>query len=255
MTPKQIKDAVAITQRAQRNYNLTKTIPQEDIETLIYAASNGPSKQNETHFNLRVYTDPVIIEKIHQATKLYTMFSEDNIDEVFSDKNEHFNAKEEYTITNSQIYANAVFVWCDDTANLRGGTHILATRPEASEGVRQTLFEQKAFSIGISSGQLTLTAALLGYKTGYCSAFERNIERTTPDKHLQTIIQSETEPRIIVGVGYPNEGVDRSYHATVKNKDIPERYRNGPDEQYWKHPTFDKSLKVWLNNSLYLPHS
>ena len=45
MTPKQIKDAVAITQRAQRNYNLTKTIPQEDIETLIYAASNGPSKQ------------------------------------------------------------------------------------------------------------------------------------------------------------------------------------------------------------------
>ena len=247
----QIKNAISTTQRAQRNYNLTKTIPQEDIETLIYAASNGPSKQNETHFNLRVYTDPVIIEKIHQTTKLYTMFSEDNIDEVFDDKDGQFNTKEEYTITNSQIYANAVFVWCDDTANLRGGTHILGARKDASFISKQTLFEQKAFSVGISSGQLTLTAALLGYKTGYCSAFERNIQRTTPDKHLQTIIQSETEPRIIVGVGYANEGLDRSYHATVKNKDVPERYRNGPDEQYWKHPTFDKSLKVWLNNHLY----
>ena len=247
----QIKNAINTTQRAQRNYNLTKTIPQEDIETLIYAASNGPSKQNETHFNLRVYTDPAIIEKIHLATKLYALFSPDNVDNVFDDKDGSFKTKEEYTVTNSQIYANAVFVWCDDTANLRGGTHILGARKEASPIAKKTLFEQKSFSIGISSGQLTMAAALLGYKTGYCSAFEQNINKTTADKHLQTIIQSETEPRLIVGIGYANEGIDRSYHATVKNKDIPKRYRNGPDEQYWKHPTFDKFIKVWLNNHLY----
>jgi len=245
-----IKNAIEVTQRAQRNYNLTKTIPQKDIDTLIHAASNGPSKQNETHFNLRVYTDPTIIKKIHEATKLYAMFSWDNVDEVFNDKDGNFNTKEEYTVTNSQIYANAVFIWCDDTANLRGGTHILGARKEASFISKQTLFEQKSFSVGISSGQLTMAAALLGYKTGYCSAFERNIKRTTPDKHLQTIINSETEPRIIVGIGYPNEGVNRQYHATVKNKDVPERYRNGAAEQYWKHPTFDKELKVWLNDQL-----
>jgi len=245
-----IKNAIEVTQRAQRNYNLTKTIPQKDIDTLIHAASNGPSKQNETHFNLRVYTDPAIIKKIHEATKLYAMFSWDNVDEVFNDKDGNFNTKEEYTVTNSQIYANAVFIWCDDTANLRGGTHILGARKEASFISKQTLFEQKSFSVGISSGQLTMAAALLGYKTGYCSAFERNLKRTTPDKHLQTIINSETEPRIIVGIGYPNEGVNRQYHATVKNKDVPERYRNGAAEQYWKHPTFDKELKVWLNDQL-----
>jgi len=246
----EIKKAVEVTQRAQRNYDLSKTIPQKDIDTLIHAASNGPSKQNETHFNLRVYTDPTIIKKIHEATKLYAMFSWDNVDEVFNDKDGNFNTKEEYTVTNSQIYANAVFIWCDDTANLRGGTHILGARKEASFISKQTLFEQKSFSVGISSGQLTMAAALLGYKTGYCSAFERNLKRTTPDKHLQTIINSETEPRIIVGIGYPNEGVNRQYHATVKNKDVPERYRNGAAEQYWKHPTFDKELKVWLNDQL-----
>jgi len=112
------------------------------------------------------------------------------------------------------------------------------------------LFEQKSFSVGISAGQLSMAAALLGYKTGYCSAFERNVKRTTPDKHLQTIINAETEPRLLVGIGYPNEGVDRLYHATVKNKDVPERYRNGPDEQYWKHPTLEKELKVYLNDKL-----
>ena len=245
-----IKNAIEVTQRAQRNYNLTKTIPQKDIDTLIHAASNGPSKQNETHFNLRVYTDPTIIKKIHEATKMYTMFSDDNVDEVFNDRDGQYHYKDEYSVTNSQIYANAVFIWCDDTANLRGGTHILGARKEASFISKQTLFEQKSFSVGISSGQLTMAAALLGYKTGYCSAFERNLKRTTPDKHLQTIINSETEPRIIVGIGYPNEGVNRQYHATVKNKDVPERYRNGAAEQYWKHPTFDKELKVWLNDQL-----
>ena len=246
----EIKKAVEVTQRAQRNYDLSKTIPQKDIDTLIHAASNGPSKQNETHFNLRVYTDPTIIKKIHEATKMYTMFSDDNVDEVFNDRDGKYNYKEEYSVTNSQIYANAVFIWCDDQDNLRGGTHILGARKDAAFISKQTLFEQKSFSVGISAGQLSMAAALLGYKTGYCSAFERNVKRTTPDKHLQTIINAETEPRLLVGIGYPNEGVDRLYHATVKNKDVPERYRNGPDEQYWKHPTLEKELKVYLNDQL-----
>ena len=41
-----LKKAVDITQRAQRNYDLSKSIPQEDLNTLIYTAINSPSKQN-----------------------------------------------------------------------------------------------------------------------------------------------------------------------------------------------------------------
>ena len=235
-----------MTQRAQRNYDLTKSVPKEHIDCLIYAATNSPSKQNETHFNLKVYTDLNIIKQIHQTTKVYALFSEDNVDDVFNDRDGNFNTKEEYTITNSQIYANAVFVYCDDQKNLRGGTHILATREDASEITKKTLDEQKAYSIGISSGQLTMAAALLGYKTGFCSAFDT--PNTKYDDMLQTIIKSETRPRLIVGIGYENVGINRLYHATVKNKDIPERYRNGLDEEYFKHPTLDKEMDVWLNN-------
>tara|TARA_Y100000015_G_C2385656_1_gene87243 strand:- start:354 stop:1118 length:765 start_codon:yes stop_codon:yes gene_type:complete len=247
-----IKDAVTVSQRAQRNYNLTKSIPQKDLDCMIYAASNGPSKQNETHFNLRVFTDKDIIKKIHDATKVYALFNGSDVDEVFEDQKdewgEKFHTKETHTITNSQIYANAVFVFCDDQKNLRGGTHILATREGANEVTKQTLFEQKAFSVGIASGQLAMAAAMLGYKTGFCSAFERVLERTTPDKHLQTVIQSETEPRLIIGIGHSNPGINRLYHATVKNKDIPVEFRTGPEEEYFKHKSLDKELDVWLNN-------
>ena len=47
-----LKNAFDITQRAQRNYDLSKSIPQADLDTLIYTAINSPSKQNETHFKL-----------------------------------------------------------------------------------------------------------------------------------------------------------------------------------------------------------
>ena len=31
-----------------------------------------------------------------------------------------------YSVTNSQILANVVFVYCDETRNIRSGTHIVA---------------------------------------------------------------------------------------------------------------------------------
>ena len=49
----EIKNAIDVCKKAQRNYNLNKRLPRKDLETLIYVASNSPSKQNETHFNLR----------------------------------------------------------------------------------------------------------------------------------------------------------------------------------------------------------
>ena len=60
--------------KAQRNYNLNKRLPRKDLETLIYVASNSPSKQNETHFNLRVYTDVETITNIYKRTKKLYVF-------------------------------------------------------------------------------------------------------------------------------------------------------------------------------------
>ena len=108
---KNIIKAVDDVKRAQRNYDLTKSIPQEDLETLIYVATNSPSKQNETHFNLRVYTDPIVIKEIYDRTKQFTFQTNKETDKIFTDdrlENKH-KADRKYTVTNSQIYANAIF--------------------------------------------------------------------------------------------------------------------------------------------------
>ena len=161
-----IKNAIDICKQAQRNYDLKKTIPYKDLETLIYVATNSPSKQNETHFNLRVYTDPTIIHGIYDRTKNFTFSTNTRTEEIFTTTGVQKDQK--YSVTNSQIKANAVFVYCDETRNIRGGTHLTALREDAGPVAKETLFEQKAMSIGISSGQLVMSAALLGYTTGYC---------------------------------------------------------------------------------------
>ena len=162
----EIKSAIDVCKKAQRNYDLNKRLPRKDLETLIYVATNSPSKQNETHFNLRVYTDPARIQAIYDRTKNFTFSTNTRTEEIFTTTGVQKDQK--YSVTNSQIKANAVFVYCDDTRNIRGGTHLTALRPDAGPIAKETLFEQKAMSIGISSGQLVMAAALLGYKTGYC---------------------------------------------------------------------------------------
>ena len=257
---KNIIKAVDDVKRAQRNYDLTKSIPQEDLETLIYVATNSPSKQNETHFNLRVYTDPIVIKEIYDRTKQFTFQTNKETDKIFTDdrlENKH-KADRKYTVTNSQIYANAIFVYCDDERNIRGGTHIIAQRPNSTEIAKETFFEQKAMSIGISSGQLVLTAGLLGYKTGYCSAFERGLDN--PDS-VENLLSTLTEPRLIVGVGYPNESMHHLEHPEVYNKDIEiKEGKHGKDNEHWVFPSMInedlvkqayynyQKIDVWVND-------
>ena len=58
-----IKKAVIRSQHCQRNFDLDKTMPQEDVDLLVYSAANCPSKQNIAFYNLHVITDQKIIEK------------------------------------------------------------------------------------------------------------------------------------------------------------------------------------------------
>ena len=235
-----LKNAVYITQRAQRNYDLSKSIPQADLDTLIYTAINSPSKQNETHFKLKVYTDPNLIHNIYDCTKRFGLYTRETFDKMYKDNGTEVIGNNKYEIKNSQILSNVVFVYCDDEDNLRGGDQVIASRGKASENTRNLFTRLKNFSIGISSGQLSLVAALLGYKTGFCSAF------VIPE--LKAI--TKDDPRVIVGIGYENSNMDRRLHGTLFNRDIPKQYRTGEDDERWRFPSLDKKIKVEINNGL-----
>ena len=202
MEHQELKNAVDITQRAQRNYDLSKSIPQADLDTLIYTALNSPSKQNETHFKLKVYTDPNLIHNIYDCTKRFGLIG-DNFDKMYKDTDKGVIGNNKYEVKNSQVLANVVFVYCDedqqDEDNLRGGEQIIANKGNASEYTKMKYNRVKDFSIGISAGQLSLVAAMLGYKTGFCSAF------SVPE--LKAI--TKDEPKLKVGIGYENSNVNR----------------------------------------------
>jgi hypothetical protein len=55
-------------------------------------------------------------------------------------------------------------------------------------------------------------------------------------------------PKLMIGIGYENEGVNRRLAQETLNKDVPEKYRNGLDNERWMFPTFKKVIKVKIND-------
>lgn len=235
-----ILKAVDVVQRAQRNYDRSRSIPQKDLDTLIYAAENSPSKQNETHYQLNVYTNDTI-EKLYRTTKEFTLWTPEDLKDVFDDTNEgQLKRKESHTVYNSQVYGSALFVYFLTDGNLRSGHHAVSKLNNASQRSKDKLYEHQLYSIGVSTGQLILTAGLLGYRTGLCSAF-----KASP---VRDICKTELTPKLMVGIGFENIGVDRRLAEETLNKELPEKYRTGPDNEKWRFPSFNKKIDVKIND-------
>mgnify|MGYP003654755455 CR=1 FL=1 len=238
-----IKHAVDVTNKAQRNYDLTKSIPQEDLDMLIYAAANSPSKQNETHYSLHVYTDQNIIKQIYNHTKKFTLArTQEDKDKSFSIENDVFIQHDHESVTNSQIYANALFVYVKGEGSInKYNVQHYAAKLNPNSSAAKVYNEQVAYSMGISVGELILSAGLLGYTTGICSALD-----TIP---IRDILGIKQNPKLLVGVGFPNIQLERTQHSEVLNKDVPEKFRTGELEEHMKFPSFDKYTKVTVNGN------
>lgn len=239
----EIKSALDSAQRAQRNYDLTKQISQEDLDTLIYAAKNSPSKQNETHYALHVFTDRQMIEQIYNQTKNFLLFTETEKRNSFGEENGKFWQNTSNCVHNSQTLANCLFVYCEDMGNLRCGEHIQADIEGNNNESKPARDEQVNYSIGISVGELILSSALLGYKTGICSAFNKH--------KVAEILETTKTPKILVGIGFDNINVSRLYHAQTYNSELPEKHRTGRSDEKWKFPSFEKQTQVKLNKVKY----
>jgi len=239
---KNLRKAIDSAQKAQRNYDLSKSIPQEDLDTLIYAAQNSPSKQNETHYQLHVFTDQEIIRKIYQCTKRFCLFTkDDDYSKLFGEVDGVYWQSEERSLYNSQVLANALFVYAKDDGNIRGCSHITGHKKDNPKSQRE-FQRQQNYSIGISSGQLVLVSALMGLKTGMCSSF---------DKSIEPVIDVENKVHLLVGVGYEDSHKDRRIHPETLNRDVPDKFKNGKDNENWRFPSFDKECKVFLNGERY----
>lgn len=192
----EIVKAIHRSQHTQRNYDLSKTIPIEDLKTIITAATQCPSKQNVAFYDLYIVTNRYVINDIYDTTtSLHT--DDSNYDRL----------------SNPQVLGNVLLVFTDKSNGPVGNHKELK---EAKANIRKEendriILQDKFTAIGIASGYVNLTASLLGYETGCCSCI-MNHER------IQEILGIDAMPQLLMGVGFKNEGVNRREHHLKDTK-------------------------------------
>lgn len=188
-----VKKSVIRSQHCQRNFDLTKQIPQEDIDLLVHAATNCPSKQNIAFYKLHVITDRSTIEAVHELTTgTHTYDQEGNFVES----------------TNSQTLANVIFVFEQleyDTISEKSRKNI----DEKDFGKIKVFERDRATAVGIASGYVNLTAALLGYSTGCCQCMQ--------EEAIQELLGLENIPTMIQGIGFSDPTRNRRLHEKTGN--------------------------------------
>jgi len=188
-----IEKAIIESQHCQRNWDLSQSIPQEDLDLLVHAVTQCPSKQNIAFYKTHFIQDRALIEQIHEFTR-------------------HNSRHPKYkTETNSQILANLVVVFerNDFVPSLsndiyRNEETELIIKGQKTAAEIPALQRDSEMAVGIASGYLNLTAGILGYSTGCCTCFQ--------ESEIKKLLNLEQNPILLMGVGFKNTSVNRRVH-------------------------------------------
>lgn len=176
-----IKKAVVRSQHCQRNWDLSREIPRDDLDLLIHSITNCPSKQNHAFYKVHAIINRDVINKIHENTEGFLL------------------PTGEWT-TNSQILANLVLVF-------------EPVEPSDKQKEKNKEFENNSqwvterdtnMAIGIAAGYANLTASILGYSTGCCACFD--------EQKIKQILGMKRNPSLLMGIGFKGIGKNRRIH-------------------------------------------
>ena len=147
------QEAIKHARRCQRNWDLTKTIPQEHIDHWIHLATHAPSKQDESFFDLYVVTDREKIDFL---------------------RNEHswgftVGGGTDHVVRNPQMGANVMFIFNRkmNEEEIRNFDKVGNTK----DAYASSRWDNAYCSIGIASGIVAFSANMMGYRTGYGKNF------------------------------------------------------------------------------------
>ena len=200
-----IEKSVHKSQHCQRNWDLSKEVPERDLKVMETAVTQCPSKQNYAYYKPYIITDRKTIEAIYDQT--------DGFD---------YNAEGD-TVKNVQVLANVLFVFADDHQYMEEAGY-RELHAKAAKEVGQELEEQKRqrnLALGIAAGYLNLSATMLGYSTGCCTCFYA--------PGIQKILGTDKGISLLMGVGFPDESKPR---------------REKHDDPNFTYPTYKKKLEA-----------
>lgn len=208
MNHRNIKQSIIRSQHCQRNWDLSKEIPKDDLDLLITAGTQCPSKQNIAFYRLHYVTNRNVIEEIHNNTKGFVV---------------RLEPTPEYT-TNTQTLANLLVIFekytdlnSADNSLRNDQTRAIASNSSDLEKSLKTLEKDRLLAVGVAAGYLNLTANMLGYSTGCCSCFDKD--------RVKDILNLENDVLLLMGIGFKNKDfnrrishVDNSYMFPTKVK-------------------------------------
>lgn len=201
-----LKKAIAASQHTQRNWDLSKQIPKDDLDAIIEAATQCPSKQGRSFYKVHVITNREIIEQMHEQTKGNTL--------MFTDTGE-VTAQ-----TNPQTLANVLIAF---ERNTEGKCKANVGHPAYGDMPDFTQRDTD-MAVGIAAGYVNIVSSLMGYKTGCCLCFNGH--------EIGKVAGIENEVLLLMGVGFNKEGVQRRAHHndntyrfnTIRKADVPVAY-------------------------------
>lgn len=192
-----IKKAVIKSQHCQRNWDLSKDIPEDDLNLFIHAVTNCPSKQNIAHYKVHFITKRTVIDEIHENTA------------GFANYNQYPEIVQE---TNSQVLANLLIAFelydfklsLPDTTFRNDETQAWIENKELTNSQEMAMLRDRHMAVGIAAGYVNVIASMIGYSTGCCACFDTN--------KIKEIINAENEILLLMGVGYPDKTRNRREH-------------------------------------------
>lgn len=225
-----LEKAITKSQRCQRNWDLSKKIPIEDIKTLKTSVTQCGSKQNRVFYKCKFITNRDIIERIYEASSGRGWSSNDSkshytleelgfrspqeaIRKDYISKANNTWAKSTYDngplTKNPQVLANLLVAFVRDRDPSEG----YRTKDERIHGkniLHKQNLEDEKIALGIGAGYLTLTANMLGYASGCCQCGDM--------KEFMNIL-GESEPiLLLMGIGYPDTTRSRLLHHVNSTK-------------------------------------
>jgi hypothetical protein len=189
-----IEKAIHRSQHCQRNWDLSREIPQDDLDVIMTAVTQCPSKQNVAHYKVHAITNRDIIESIHDHTRgfatSYTPYAAE---------------------TNSQVLANLLLVFeavevsvAGDKVDLRNDETYMLEQNSLTPEARALMQRDRHMAVGIAAGYANVVSSLLGYGTGCCACFN--------DGPIRDILGLKNEIVLMMGIGFKDPNLNRRIH-------------------------------------------
>lgn len=193
-----LKDTIIKGQKCQRNWDLTKQMPQEDIDLIIEAATQCPSKQNLDFYSVMVIQNQEIQQEIYKNTL-------DRPDGR----------------SNPQVLANLLLLFLPKIPTEPRNAEVLVQWAGVNDKYIDRMVDiDRDQAVGIAAGFVNVISQSLGYSTGCNKCFNTQA--------VMDILGIDAPPILMMGVGYKDLGRPRRQDQ-VTNEEIAS-YRKLPIE-------------------------